>query len=159
VYITSTGSPEPPPRLTARDAQERWADISLYDKPPMPRRLSGLGLEYKILDVYSRDAGQRSAVLQFDVGEATQDLGFRSEMMVLFTALPTRTIPLRVRDEKGNPAMAALVVKDRYDRLYPNPSKRLAPDFPFQPQVYRFDGENLRLPPGYYTIASNAGPE
>jgi len=35
--------------------------------------------------------------------------------------------------------MAALVVKDRYDRIYPNPSKRLAPDFPFQPQVYRFD--------------------
>jgi hypothetical protein len=159
VYITSTGSPEPPPRLTARDAQERWADISLYDKAPMPRRLSGLGLEYKILDVYSRDAGQRSAVLQFDVGEATQDLGYRSEVMVVFTALPTRTIPLRVRDENGNPAMAALVVKDRYDRIYPNPSKRLAPDFPFQPQVYRFDGENLRLPPGYYTIAANAGPE
>jgi hypothetical protein len=159
VYITSNGAPEPPLRLTDRDARERWASISIYDKPPMPRRLSGLGLEYQILEIYSRDSGQRSAMLQFDVGQTSQDLGFRSEVMVLFTALPARPITLRVRDENGNPGVASFLVKDRYNRIYPNPSKRLAPDFPFQPQVYRFDGENLRLPDGYYTVASTGGPE
>jgi hypothetical protein len=159
VYITSNGSPEPPLRLTAREAQERWADISTYDKPPMAKRLSGLGLEYKILEVYSRDSGQRSAVLQFGAGETSQDVGFRSEVMVVFNVLPARAITLHVRDEKSKPSVASVLVKDRYDRIYPNPSKRLAPDFPFQPQVYRFDGENVRLPQGYYTIASSGGPE
>src|SRR5260370_31663273 len=101
----------------------------------MGQGLPGLGMEYQIREVYSRDAGQRSAVLQFDVGQTSQDLGFRSEIMVLFTALPARAVTVRVRDENGQPSVASLVVKDRYNRIYPNPSKRLAPDFPFQPQV------------------------
>ncbi len=159
VYITSNGASAPPLRLTPHDAQEKWANISIYDKPPMRQRLSGLGMEYQILEVYSRDAGQRSAVLQFDVGQTSQDLGFRSEIMVLFTALPARAVTVRVRDENGQPSVASLVVKDRYNRIYPNLSKRLAPDFPFQPQVYRFDGEDLRLPEGYYTVAYTGGPE
>jgi len=159
VYITSNGAAEPPLRLSPRDAQERWANISVYDKPPMARRLSGLGLEYVILEVYSRDSGQRSAVLQFDVGQTSQDLGFRSELMVLFTAQPAHAITIHVHDENGKASVASLLVKDRYNRIYPNPSKRLAPDFPFQPQVYRYDGETLRLPEGYYTVAYSGGPE
>jgi hypothetical protein len=160
VYITSTGAPEPKMQLTPADARERWADISLYSKPPMPARLTGLGLEYVILEIYSRDVGQRSAVLQFDLGgTAGQDLGFRSELPVVFNALPARPFTFHVRDENGKPAMASLVIRDRLNRLYPNPSKRLAPDFPFQPQIYRFDGENVRLPAGYYTVAYTGGPE
>ena len=127
VYITSNGSPEPPLRLTPHEAQERWADISTYDKPPMAKRLSGLGLEYKILEVYSRDSGQRSAVFQFGAGETSQDVGFRSEVMVVFNVLPARAITLHVRDEKSKPSVASVLVKDRYDRIYPNPSKRLGP--------------------------------
>ena len=159
VYITSNGAASPPLKLTPKDAQDKWASISIYDKPPMRKKLSGLGLEYKILEVSSRDHGQRSAVLQFDVGETSQDLGFRSEIPVLFTAQPTRAIPLRIRDSNGQPSVASLLVKDRYNRIYPNPAKRLAPDFPFQPQVYRFDGETLSLPEGYYTVAYTGGPE
>ncbi len=159
VYITSNGAAEPPLKLTPKDAQEKWANISIYDKPPMARRLSGLGLEYRILEVYSRDSGQRSALLQFDVGQTSQDLGFRSEILVLFNAQPARAVTVRVHDSNGQPSVASLLVKDRYNRIYPNPSKRLAPDFPFQPQVYRFDGETLRLPEGYYTIAYTGGPE
>jgi hypothetical protein len=159
VYVRSNGSPEPQIKLTPKDAQEKWANISIYDSPPMPRRLSGLGLEYAILEVYSRDSGERSAELRFDVGQTSQDLGFRSEIMVLFNAKPARAITFRIRDENGRPAVASLLVKDRYNRIYPNPSKRLAPDFPFQPQVYRVDGESLRLPEGYYTVAYTGGPE
>ena len=79
--------------------------------------------------------------------------------MVLFTALPAHPIKLRVRDEKGEPALASFVIRDRLNRLYPNPSKRLAPDFFFQPQIYRADGETISLPPGYYTVAYSGGPE
>jgi hypothetical protein len=159
VYVTSNGSPEPKMQLTPADARDRWADIDIYDKPPMPKRLSGLGIEYVILEVYSRDRGERSAVLQFDAGNSGTDVGFRSELPVLFNALPARPIALQIKDENGKPAMAALLIRDRANRIYPNPSKRLAPDFPFQPQIYRFDGEGVRLPEGYYTITYNAGPE
>jgi hypothetical protein len=64
-----------------------------------------------------------------------------------------------VRDERGNPAVASLLIRDRFGRIYPNQSKRLAPDFPFQPQVYRSDGEVIRLPDGVYTVTTSGGPE
>jgi hypothetical protein len=125
----------------------------------MQKRLSGLALEYRILEVYSRDAGQRSAKISLNVGQGSQDIGFRNEVVILFNALPARPVTLRVRDEKGAPAMASFVIRDRLDRLYPNPAKRLAPDFFFQPQVYRADGETVRLPEGYYTFEYTGGPE
>jgi hypothetical protein len=55
--------------------------------------------------------------------------------------------------------MAAFIIKDRLDRIYPMPSKRLAPDFFFQPQIYRADGESIQLPQGYYTFEYSGGPE
>jgi hypothetical protein len=55
--------------------------------------------------------------------------------------------------------MASFVIRDRLNRLYPNPSKRLSPDFFFQPQIYRADGETVRLPAGYYTVQVSGGPE
>jgi hypothetical protein len=125
----------------------------------MRRRLSGLALEYQILEIYSRDAGQRSATVSFNAGQGSQDIGFRNDVTILFNALRSRPIRLRIRDEKGQPAMASLTIRDRLNRLYPAPSKRLAPDFFFQPQIYRFDGEEVRLPAGYYTVAYNGGPE
>ena len=159
VYLRSNGNPEPPLQLSPREAKERWADISLFQRPPMKKRLSGLALEYQILEVYSRDAGQRSAKISFNVGQGSQDIGFRNDVTILFTALPARPITLRVKDENGKPAMASFVIRDRLNRLYPNPAKRLAPDFFFQPQVYRADGETVRLPAGYYTVEYNGGPE
>ena len=172
VYIPSTGAPEPPMELTSRQAAERWTDISLYplpeaswasislyQNPPMSPRLSGLAIEYQILAIYSRDAGQRSAIISFNVGQGTQDIGFRNDITVLFNALPAHAITLHVRDENGEPGMASLIVRDKLNRLYPNPSKRLAPDFFFQPQIYRSDGETLRLPSGQYTITYTGGPE
>ena len=62
-------------------------------------------------------------------------------------------------DENGEPGVASFLFKDRQGRVYPNPSKRLEPDFPFQQHVYRFDGESVLLPAGYYTVASSGGPE
>jgi len=159
VYIGSTGNPAPKIDLTPQVAAERWADIAIYDKPPMPKHLSGLEVEYQILEIYSRDAGERSAKISFNVGQGSQDIGFRNDILLLFNSIPARAIRLHVRDEKGQPAMAAFIVRDRLQRLYPNPTKRLAPDFFFQPQIYRADGESITLPQGYYTISYNGGPE
>ena len=159
VYIPSNGSPAPPMKISLRDSAERWADISLYQKPPMRKRLTGLALEYVILEIYSRDAGERSAKIAFNVGQGSQDIGFRNDVMIVFTALPARNVTLRIKDEKGRPAMASFVIRDRLDRLYPLPSKRLAPDFFFQPQIYRADGETVQLPAGYYTMQYSGGPE
>ncbi len=159
VFIRSNGSPQPKPELTTREVRDRWAAISIYNKQPMPRRLTGLAVEYVILEIFSRDSGQRSAQLAFDVGQGTQDVGHRNDISVLFTAIPAREIPLRIRDERGNPAVASFVIRDRFGRIYPNQSKRLAPDFPFQPQVYRSDGEAIRLPHGTYTMTTSGGPE
>lgn len=159
IYIPSDGSAEPPSKLTPTDIQERWIDGSLYDKDPMSERLSGLRLEYRILEIYSRDRGQRSAKISFSVGQGTQDIGFRNEMVVLFNALPARPLRLRVQDENDTPTIAAFTIRDSLDRLYPNPSKRLAPDLFFQPQVYRADGDTIALPEGSYTITCSLGPE
>src|SRR5215469_7930602 len=159
VYIPSNGNPAPAIQLSPQESKDRWANISLYQRPPMRPRLSGLALEYAVLEVYSRDAGQRSAKISFNVGQGSQDIGFRNDVTVLFTAVPARRITLRIKDEKGQPAMAGLIIHDRLSRLYPAPSKRLAPDLFFQPQIYRFDGETVRLPEGYYTVEYNGGPE
>jgi hypothetical protein len=159
VYLQSHGEAEPKMELTQQDVKERWADISIYNQPPMGQRLLGLGIEYQILQVYSRDRGQRSAKIAFNVGQGTQDIGFRNDILVLFNIAPAREIALRVRDENGEPTIASFLIQDRQRRVYPNPSKRLEPDFPFQPQVYRAEGEKLRLPQGYYTIQYTGGPE
>lgn len=159
VYVTSDGSPAPAMVLTQADVRDRWADISLADTAPLERRLSGFPLEYQVLEIYSRDAGQRSARIVFSAGQGTQDLGFRNELTVLFDAIPSHQLKLHVRDEAGKPTIASLTTRDDQNRLYPNPSKRLAPDLYFQPQVYRIDGESLDLPPGHYSMFVTGGPE
>lgn len=157
--LRSRGEHEPAMELGANEVRERWADLSIYRAPPMAERLSGLPVEYEILQVFSRDSGQRSAKIAMDVGQGTQDIGFRNDILVLFDIAPTRSIPLRVRDENGDPGVASFLFRDRQGRVYPNPSKRLEPDFPFQQHVYRFDGEDIRLPDGYYTVEYGGGPE
>ena len=159
VYLRSRGEKEPGQEVTPAHVKERWANFAIHSKPPMAERLSGLAVEYQILEAYSRDVGQRSAKLAFNVGQGSQDIGFRNDILVLFDIDSARQITLKVKNENGDPSMASFVIRDRQGRLYPNPAKRLEPDFPFQPQIYRYDGESVRLPDGYYTMAYSGGPE
>lgn len=159
VFVPSKNDPSPKMDLTQADVRDRWAEISVFTNPPASKRLSGLEVEYQILEIYSRDAGERSANIGFHVGQGSQDLGFRNDIEVLFRIEAAHRIQLHVLDEDGRPTMASLTVKDRWNRLYPSPSKRLAPDLFFQPQIYRADGESIDLPPGYYTITATGGPE
>jgi hypothetical protein len=151
--------PRPAQTITPRDVADRWLDLQVFDKPPLVPALSGLAVEYRILQLYSRDAGQREASIAVDVGQGTQDIGFRNDAPVLFKVARSSEVRLSIVDERGRPATASLVIKDPQGRLYPSPGKRLAPDFDFQPQVYRADGDVLRLAPGSYTIDVTRGPE
>ncbi|MDQ2777563.1 MAG: CehA/McbA family metallohydrolase, partial [Acidobacteriota bacterium] len=161
VYVSAwkDESPEPKERVTVEDIRNRWADISLYNEQPFTNRLSGLALQYAILQVYSRDAGQRLARIGFDVGSGTQDISARKDVDILFHSRPARSIRLQVVDDDRSRTMASFIFRDRLGRIYPNPSKRLAPDFFFQPQVYRADGETIRLPDGSYEVTCTGGPE
>lgn len=143
----------------ADEVRDRWLEMQLFEKRPMSPKLGGFGLEYRIVQLYSRDAGKRSAVLAFDVGQGTQDLGFRNDVTLTFDVAKAKTVVLRVLDEKGKPTTAAFVVRDTQDRVYPSQAKRIAPDFHFHPQVYRAWGEELKLPAGEYTFTWSRGPE
>lgn len=151
--------PRPKQTITERDVRDRWLDLSLYNKPPMTPQLSGLNLEYRIIQLYSRDAGKREARIGFNVGQGTQDIGFRNDVDILFTCLPSAEITLRVRDEQGRPTTASFIVRDKQGHIYPAKAKRLAPDFSFHPQIYRSDGERITLPAGEYQIEYTRGPE
>ena len=60
------------------DVPNRFLDAQMFDKQPLKPGLSGLELEYRIVQLYSRDVGRREALLGFHVGQGTQDLGFRN---------------------------------------------------------------------------------
>ena len=75
------------------------------------------------------------------------------------TAVESRKVTLWVQDENGEPCTAAFVIEDDNGRVFPAQAKRLAPEFFFHPQVYRADGERIRLPDGKYTIRRSRGPE
>jgi hypothetical protein len=161
IYVSAwkDSSPRPKEHVTQEEIRDRWAEISLYQKQPLTDRLSGLAVEYAILEIYSRDAGQRSAQIGFNVGQGTQDIGFRNYVRILFTTAPARIVKLHVKDFDGAPTMASFLIRDKWGRIYPNQAKRLAPDFFFEPQVYRGDGETIRLPKGTYEITCTGGSE
>ena len=159
VVAPSSGSPAPPPGLTVAEIADRWADIRMLDERPMTPTLSGLGVEYRLMQIYSRDAGPLEARISFDAGQGTQDLSFRSEVDILFEAAPATRVVLEVVDADGGDAMASFLVRDPGGRVYPAQSRRLAPDFFFHPQVYRSSGEHLLLPPGPYEVTWTRGPE
>lgn len=67
--------------------------------------------------------------------------------------------------------MASFLITDeqahasgKFSGIYPLPSRRVAafdtyPDFFFQPQIYRADGEYVMLPAGKYNVTYTRGPE
>ena len=159
VYRPGTGLAMAPQSVRPSDVADRWLELDSFVQRPMEAELSGLDLEYRIVLLYSRDRGRREAQLGGQLGPGTGDLGFRNRTAVLFDVAPSRDVTFRVRDENGRPAMASFRVQDAVGRIYPARSKRLAPDFFFQEQVYRADGETLRLPPGEFTVTAGRGPE
>lgn len=156
---TSTSASKPAPSIKLTDVPDRWMDILAYDSQPLTKTLTGLELEYRIIQVYSRDKGKREAKLQFDIGQGTQDLGFRNEAAIVFTCEPAVRVRLDVLDDDGKPTTGQFVFRDPQGRIYPARARRLAPDFYFHDQVYRHHGEEVLLPAGNYEAMYTRGPE
>ena len=138
---------------------DRFLEISLFDAPPMTANLSGLEVEYAIALIYSSEAGKREATLVFDIGQGTQDLGFRAEVPVLFDVRPAVTVKLDIQDFDGTSTTARLTFTDAQGHVFPPQARRLAPDFFFQKHLYRPSGATVLLPPGEFTMQASRGPE
>jgi hypothetical protein len=148
-----------PGKIKVSDIKDRFLDIEQYTKAPLTENLSGLKAEYAVALVHSSQAGKREAVFQFDIGQGTQDLGFRAEVPVLFNILPAIPVKLIVHDFDGKPTTGRFTFRDKSGHVYPPRGKRLAPDFFFQDQVYRHSGGTVLLPPGELTMTYGRGPE
>ena len=163
LYMRGKGARQKPQTtqklVPKEDVKNRYLDIVMYNKQPLTAKLTGLELEYRIIQLYSRSAGKREAKLSFNVGQGTQDIGFRNAVPILFNVVPAVKVVLGVKDFDDKPVMASFVIRDKFGRIYPNPARRLAPDFFFHNQIYRADGESIELPPGEYNVVVNRGPE
>jgi hypothetical protein len=73
-------------QITASDKPEdgRWLRAVIVNDEPFARKLSGQRVDYVVLKLTAFEAGKREATLKFDVGQGTQDLGFRAEVPILF---------------------------------------------------------------------------
>ncbi|MEX2592951.1 MAG: CehA/McbA family metallohydrolase [Anditalea sp.] len=205
VLHRSTSSPrmKEENKLTPGQLDNRFLQLSMYQERPLKPNLSGLGLEYAVIQLYTREKGKREVQIGFNVGQGTQDIGFRNTIDILFAIKPAVKVIFNVRDEDNSPTMASFIITDGIERfghskerithpwrypwldweepetgksvdtvasvkklrgIYPLPSKRLAgrdkfPDFFFQPQIYRGDGEYITLPPGNFHVIFGRGPE
>jgi hypothetical protein len=138
---------------------DRFLELEMHTAPPLTPELSGLEVEYAIALIYSSEAGRREATFTFDVGQGTQDLGFRAETPVLFDVKPAVAVKLAVRDTDGTPTTGRFLFVDKHGHVFPPQAKRVAPDLFFQKHIYRADGETVLLPPGEFTMSYGRGPE
>ena len=209
--------------LSPGQVENRFLEVAFYNQRPMKPKLSGLPLEYKIVQIYTSAQGNKEGKFNFHIGQGTQDIGFRNSVDILFEIDPAVKVKLEVRDTDGTPTMASFIFTDGVERLrddhakdpfpddyrltlarmqsweepgaqrgenwgsvmfgkpafmydsvvseqsklvgiYPLPARRTAlvdeyPDFFFQAQVYRADGEHVYLPPGKYQVRYGRGPE
>lgn len=63
----------------------RWLEAQVVNDAPFVPELTGRRLEYRLLRLTPRQSGKRECTFQFDVGQGTQDLGFRAEVPILFS--------------------------------------------------------------------------
>jgi hypothetical protein len=160
----------------AADVPNRWLDLQMFNQQPLLPKLSGLALEYRIIQLYSRDAGPRKADLSVEyvvrpgrpAGAPVRDFAPKGDPEVVIRTIPIQVacdcapsheVTFRVQDEMGQPTTAAFLIRDPQNRVYPSQAKRLAPDFAFHPQIYRADGEKVKLPAGDFTVMCLRGPE
>ncbi len=137
----------------------KFLAISMFHRAPMTERLSGLEVEYAIALIYARDAGTFEASIGFELGQGTQDIGFRGDVPTLFKVRNGVQVQLNIRDIDGHPTTGKFVFRGPQGEIFPPQAKRLAPDFYFQEQVYRNDGSSVLLPPGPIEISYSRGPE
>jgi hypothetical protein len=119
VFHRSTGAPRMAEenRLTPGQLDNRFLEISINRNPPLRPNLSGLELEYAVIHLYTREKGKREAQLGFNVGQGTQDIGFRNTIDILFDIQPAVKVIFDVKNEDGTPAMGSFIITDDLERF------------------------------------------
>jgi hypothetical protein len=164
--MTKRSTAKPDPKVVSvGEVGKRFLDVMMFKSQPLVRDLSGLELEYRIVQIYCRDSGRKEATFQFSLDEGKKRIASGQPLRIDFEAAPAVLVRLRVTDDDGKsqrdarPIVAAFTFRDGLGRVYPSPSRRLAPDFNFHYQVYRADGETIALQPGQYAVSYTRGPE
>jgi hypothetical protein len=162
--LVQRSSSKPDPKVTSvGEVSQRFLDLQMFNSQPMVRDLSGLEVEYRVLQIYCRDAGRKEAKLGFSLWQSgVKDqlvAGIKTPPAIDFESIPAVLVKLHVHDFDKKPTTASFVFRDRRGRVYPSQSRRLAPDFFFHAQIYRADGETVLLQPGEYTVTYTRGPE
>lgn len=147
--------------------KEMWLLTEVYESTPLVRSgrqvnaaaLSGFPLEYRVIQVFSRDAGPHRGSLTLFTFPPSVPFAASPTKDFDFDCVPSRVVSLGVLDDDGRGCVASLTIKDNAGHVYPLQAMRLAPDMFFHQQIYRGDGETLRLPDGEYEIVSKRGPE
>ncbi len=143
-----------------KDFRDRFLHVEMFTAPPMTANLSGLKVEYAIALIYSREAGKREATIAFDVGQGTQDLGFRGEVPVLFDIKPGIPVKLSVQDFDGKPTVGPLHFQGRSrPRLSAARRSGWPPISSSSSRSTAHDGGMVLLPPGELTMTYGRGPE
>ena len=109
--------PEEENLLSPGEAADRFLELSMYRRRPMEESLSGLALEYAIVQMYTNESGTREVRLGFNVGRGTEDLAFRDALNILFQCEPSVKVILGVKDVDGRPTTASFIIRDDIDRL------------------------------------------
>lgn len=144
---------------TPGDLAARWLGLEMDEAAPLSAELEAVPFDYKIVSLYARDAGRRSAAFRLDLGSGSAALADHDLTTIDFVIRPARTVNLTVSDHDGAATTASLLVRDALGRVYPAQTKRALPDLVFQKQVYRQSGQTLLLPPGDYHVETGRGPE
>lgn len=73
--LVESPNARPLPHSPPGEVKSRWMQLSSYEGRPMAANLSGLPLEYRIIQIYSRDLGPKQAILEFTVSNKAGDDG------------------------------------------------------------------------------------
>src|SRR6266542_7044308 len=123
MFYRSTGKPDPKV-MSVGEAGKRFLDFTMHNTQPLLAHLSGLEVEYRVLQVYCRDAGRKEASLGFGLfqtsGKKVVQVATSNKVPYVVDSAPAVLVRLQVRDYDGTPTMASLTFRDSNGRVYPS---------------------------------------
>ncbi|MEQ8553407.1 MAG: CehA/McbA family metallohydrolase [Cyclobacteriaceae bacterium] len=114
--------------LTEAEVENRFLEMAIFRDRPLKSKLSGLNLEYAVMMVYTRETGKKEVNIGFNVGQGTQDIGFRNTIDILFDIQPAVKVVFDIKDENGEDVMASLLISDGIGRFYESEKEDPSPE-------------------------------
>ncbi len=141
------------PAAPATPGRDQWLRLELVPQGP----LTGDRRETRKLRLWTDHSGVRSAVVNINAGQGTQDLGFRSDLLLSFKINPAarQSLHFDIRDEAGNPLAARIHLTDSAGKPV-NPARA---ELPFWHDHFVCDGNaSFPIASGNYHYRIEKGP-